>query len=62
MDGFYRASWSLQVENGAATLAIHGFKELPSDPPGTADEIEAEGAGLVELLAPDADRRRVDRP
>lgn len=59
VDGFYRASWSLQLEKGAATLEIHGFKGLPSDPRNVVDEIEAEGAGLLELLAPDLDERPV---
>ena len=54
MDGFYRAFWSLRVEDGVATLDIDGFKRQDFDPRDVVEQVEEEGTGLLELLAPDA--------
>jgi Winged helix DNA-binding domain len=59
VDGFYRANWKAVVEGEAATLSVDRFKALRSDPGATAAEIEAEGMGLLELIAPEAGDRRV---
>lgn len=56
VDGFYRANWSLRVEDGVATLTVDGFERQDSDPGGVIEQIEEEGAGLLRLLAPDADQ------
>lgn len=60
VDGFYRANWSLKNDGDAATLAIDGFKPLPSDPRDVAGQIEAEGTALLALLAEDVATRRVE--
>ncbi len=59
VDGFYRANWSIAVDAGAATLTIDRIAALPEDPPGTMDEVIAEGEGLLELIAPETGERRV---
>jgi Winged helix DNA-binding domain len=59
VDGFYRANWKAEPDGPAATLTIDRFTPLPGDPPGTAEEIEAEGLALLRFIAPDADERRV---
>ncbi|HEY1276541.1 MAG TPA: winged helix DNA-binding domain-containing protein [Thermoleophilaceae bacterium] len=62
VDGFYRANWSIagSAEGAAATLTIDRFVPRPGDPAGTVEEIEAEGAGLLALVATDATDRRVE--
>ena len=60
VDGFYRANWSLRVEEGAALLTIDRFERQTSDPPDILEQIEAESAGLLRLLADDAARARVE--
>jgi hypothetical protein len=59
VDGFRRANWSVTEDFGAATLTIYNFSPLPGDPPGALDAIAAEGAGLLELISPDAAEREV---
>ena len=54
VDGFYRAFWSLQVEEGVATLAIEGFRRQDFDPRDVVEQIEEEAAGLLELLTPES--------
>jgi hypothetical protein len=53
-DGFFRAFWSLRIEEGVATLTVHGFERQESDPRDVLGQIEDEGAGLLEMLAADA--------
>jgi hypothetical protein len=59
VDGFHRATWRIDRADGAATLTIEGLDARPGDPPGTVDEIGAEGARLLAFLAPGAAERRV---
>ena len=54
VDGFYRANWSLRVEDGVATLTIQGVERREA-----GESVEAEAAGLMRLLASDAAERRV---
>jgi hypothetical protein len=56
VDGFFRAFWSLRTDGGGAALTIHGFERQDADPPDVVERIEEEGAGLLQLLAPDADQ------
>ena len=58
-DGFYRANWSIEEADGAATLDIDRFTARPGDPPGTTEEIADEGARMLAFLTPDAAERRV---
>ena len=60
VDGFYRANWKLAEEEEVATLTIDRFAPQPGDDPDAVDEIAAEGARLLALLAPDAAERRVE--
>lgn len=60
VDGFYRANWEVTVEDGVATLALDRLTSLPSDAPGTEDEIAEEGARMLAFIAPDAAERRVE--
>ena len=46
-------------EDGLATLTIDRFSPAPSDPPDAIDEIGAEGARLLALVAPAAAKRTV---
>jgi hypothetical protein len=59
-DGFFRAFWSLHTDDGVTTLTVRGFGRQDSDPRDVGEEIEAEAAGLLGLLAPDAEARRVE--
>jgi hypothetical protein len=59
VDGFYRANWKAEPDAATATLTVDRFKPLPTDPPDTAEVIEAEGLALLGFIAPDADERRV---
>lgn len=54
VDGFYRANWKLTEEVGVATLTVDRFRPLTDDPPGTVDEIAAEGRRLGAFVAPRA--------
>jgi hypothetical protein len=58
-DGFYRANWKAELDGATATLTIDRFTASPGDPEGTAEEVEAEGAGLLTFIWPEADERRV---
>jgi hypothetical protein len=58
-DGFYRANWKVEVDDGLATLTVAGFERLAGDPVEAVDEIAAEGAGLLAFVAPDATERKV---
>jgi Winged helix DNA-binding domain len=59
VDGFFRAYWNIE----GATLTVDRFAPQPDDPPGTLDEIVAEGERLVEFIAPAAEPRvRFDPP
>jgi hypothetical protein len=58
-DGFYRANWKINDDGDAATLAIDRFTRLPDDPPGTVEEIVAEGERLLAFVAPGAAEHRV---
>ena len=60
VDGFFRAFWSVRVEDGRATLTAHGFERREPDPRDVVEQIAEEGAGLLELLAGDAGVRRVE--
>lgn len=60
VDGFYRANWKVTVEDGVATLALDRLTSLPSDPPGTEDQIAQEGEHMLALIAPGAAERRVE--
>ena len=51
VDGFYRAYWKL--ERDAATLTVDRFTPHPDDPPGTRQEIAAEGERLLAFIAPE---------
>jgi hypothetical protein len=53
-DGFYRANWQVDVDDGTATLTVDRFTRLPSDPPGTVEAIEEEGMGLLAFTEPEA--------
>lgn len=59
VDGFYRANWSVSDDAGEARLIVDRLTRAPGDSAGVVDEIEAEGAGLLALIAPDAARRSV---
>lgn len=59
VDGFYRANWKAEVEGDVATLTVEGFAASRADPAGTADDIAAEGDGLLTFLHPAANDRRV---
>lgn len=50
VDGFFRAYWRIED----ATLTIDRFTPQRDDPPGTLDEIAAEGERLLALVAPAA--------
>lgn len=60
VDGVYRAYWFLRVEKEVATLTIDRFERQDFDPRDVVDQIEEEGAGLLQLLAADAEVRRVE--
>ena len=47
VDGFYRAKWGAVVEDGVATLTLHGLAPLEA-------AVEEEALGLLRLIAPDA--------
>jgi Winged helix DNA-binding domain len=53
VDGFFRAYWNIV----GATLTVDRFAPQRDDPPGTLDDIVAEGERLLELVAPDGARR-----
>jgi Winged helix DNA-binding domain len=57
VDGFLAGAWRLRRERTTATLLAAPPRPLPA-----ADRaaVEAEGTRLLDLLAPDADRRRVE--
>jgi Winged helix DNA-binding domain len=55
--GFYRANWKVAEGDGVATLTIDRFSSLPDDPADTIEEVEAEGAGLLALVSPEAEHR-----
>jgi hypothetical protein len=59
VDGFYRANWKIVTGDGAATLTIDRFATRPGDPPDMIEEIEAEGARLLEFVAPAEPERDV---
>jgi hypothetical protein len=59
VDGFYRANWQVAEGRDAATLTIDRFAPRPGDPPGTVDDIVAEGGALVGFMAPEAATHRV---
>jgi hypothetical protein len=52
VDGFIRAVWSMDEEEGAAVLTVRRFLPAADDPPGALDEVVAEGLRLLELLRP----------
>ena len=52
VDGFVRAVWSMDEEEGAAVLTVRRFLPQPDDPAGVLDEVVAEGLRLLELLRP----------
>jgi hypothetical protein len=54
VDGFARATWRISWSPEVATLDIQ-----PLEPLADVDEIEAEGARLLEFAAPGSDRREV---
>jgi winged helix DNA-binding protein len=56
VDGFCRGNWKLVEEDGVATLAIDRFEPRPSDPPGTAEAVEAEAHALTGFVFPEATR------
>ena len=58
LDGRVAATWTVQTEPGVAVLRISALRGPPSDV--VRAEVEAEGARLLEFLAPDAADRRVD--
>ena len=59
VDGFFRAYWNIE----RATLTIDRFTPQSDDPAGTFDQIVAEGARLLEFVAPAGERRvRFDPP
>ena len=59
LDGCFRSYWEITTEDGVATLTIDRFSPVPDDPPGSLDEIAAEGERLLEFVAPDAEERRL---
>jgi hypothetical protein len=59
VDGFYRANWKAVLDGDAATLTIDRLESLPSDPGGTAAEIEAEAIALLGFIWPEVADRRV---
>jgi Winged helix DNA-binding domain len=60
VDGFYRANWKITQAGDAATLDVDRLERLPSDDKDTLEAIEAEATALLELVAPEAERRRVE--
>jgi Winged helix DNA-binding domain len=54
VDGVVGGAWRLTVDRGAATLVVEPLGHLP-DPAAVA----AEGARLLALLAPDAERQTI---
>jgi hypothetical protein len=60
VDGDYAADWRLDLKANPATLVVEPFRELA---PAECDEVEAEAAGLLALIAGDpAGERAGDRP
>jgi Winged helix DNA-binding domain len=55
VDGFVAGAWRLPQDRGSATLVVQPFDPLP-DPAA----VEEEATRLLDFLAPDADRRRVE--
>jgi hypothetical protein len=51
VDGFRAGSWKADIAGGTATLSIRNVAPAP--------DVEAEGAALLDLIAPDAARREV---
>ena len=52
VDGFFRAFWSMDEDEGATVLTIDRFAPARDDPPDAVEAIAAEGARLLELLRP----------
>jgi hypothetical protein len=52
VDGFVRALWSVRERDGEAVLTVERFLPAPDDPPGTVDDVVAEGLRLLQLLRP----------
>jgi hypothetical protein len=59
VDGFVRAGWRLVREGAAATLEVVPFTRLSRD---ERREVSAEGAGLLDFLAADAEKQHVEFP
>ena len=53
VDGFYRAFWALEGEGEAAAIRV-AYEPRRGDPPGTHEEIVAEGERLLAMIAPEA--------
>ena len=58
-DGFYRANWKIEDDDGVATLTVDRFTRRAADPAGGTSEIEAEAFALLALVLPDAADHRV---
>jgi hypothetical protein len=59
VEGFYRANWEIAHDDATATLTVDRLEPLPDDGAGVVDEIAAEAAGLLALVAPESAERRV---
>jgi hypothetical protein len=57
VDGVTAGEWTLGRAGGVATLTVRTYRPLPAV---TADAVEAEAAGLLGFLAPDAEVRDVE--
>ncbi len=57
VDGFYAATWKLTRSRGMATVHVEPFATLTK---GEAREVEEEAARLLDFVAPDAERRKVE--